>query len=51
MYSVTDHMDPDADIVLQSGLEEGFGFVINPGRNILEDIFWIKAKPVSCQSV
>lgn len=51
MYSVSDHMDPDADIVLQSGLDEGSGFVINPGRNILEDIFWGKAKPVSCQSV
>lgn len=51
MYSVSDHMSPEADIVLQSGLGAGFGFVINPGRNILEDIFWFKARPVSCQSV
>jgi len=51
MFSVSDHMGPDADIVLQSGLDEGFGFVINPGRNILEEIFGIKARPVSCQSV
>jgi hypothetical protein len=51
MYRVSDHMGPDADIVLRSGLDAGFGFVINPGRNILEDIFWVKARPVSCQSV
>ncbi len=51
MYSVSDHMEPDADIVLQSGLDAGFGFVINPGRNILEDVFWMKARPVSCQSI
>jgi hypothetical protein len=51
MYSVSNHMGPDIDIVLESGLGEGFGFVINPGRNILEDIFWMKARPVSCQSV
>ena len=51
MYSVSDQMDPDADIVLQSGLDEGFGFVINPGRNILGDIFGVRATPVSCQLV
>ncbi len=51
MYSVGDRTDPDADIVLQSGLDEGSGFVINPGRNILGDIFGVKATPVSCQSV
>lgn len=51
MYSVSSRIDPEADIVLQSGLDAGFGFVINPGRNILEDIFWGKARPVSCQSV
>lgn len=51
MYSVSDHMEPNADIVLQSGLDAGFGFIINPGRNIFEELFWIKARPVSCQSV
>lgn len=51
MYTVSDHMGTDADIVLQSGLDAGFGFVINPGRNILQDIFRVRAKPVSCQSV
>ena len=51
MYSVSDKIGSDADIVLQSGLDVSFGFVINPGRNILGDIFGVRAKPVSCQSV
>ena len=51
MYSVSDQVDPEADILLQSGLDEGFGFVINPGRNILGDIFGVWVKPVSCQHV
>jgi len=51
MYSVSDQMESDADIVLKSGLEEGFGFVINPGRNVLGDIFGVRAKPVSCKRV
>jgi hypothetical protein len=51
MYSVSEQMDSDADIVLQSGLDEGFGFVINPGRNILGDIFGVRARPISCRRV
>ena len=51
MYSVSAQTEPDSDIILQSGLDEGFGFVINPGRNILGDIFGVRAKPVSCQRV
>lgn len=50
-YDIGDRMDSDADIVLQSGLAEGSGFVINPGRNILGDIFGVRATPVSCQLV
>ena len=51
LYNIGDRMDPDADILVQSGLDEGFGFVINPGRNILGDIFGVSAKPVPCQHV
>lgn len=51
MYSVSDRMDPEADILLQSGMDEDFGFVINPGRNILGDIFGVRVTPVSCQHV
>ncbi len=50
-YRVSDHMGPDADIVLQSGLDASFGFVINPGRNILGDIFGVSAQRMSCQPV
>ncbi|MBD3663713.1 hypothetical protein [Sulfitobacter aestuariivivens] len=50
-YRVGDQFKSDADIVLQSGLDEGVGFVINPGRNILGDIFGVSTKPVSCQRV
>ena len=51
MYSIGDGMDQNADIVLQSGLDAGSGFVINPGRNILGDIFGVRATRVSCQRV
>jgi hypothetical protein len=47
-YSVSNRINSDADIVLQSGLEETFGFVINPGRNILGDIFGVWAERTPC---
>jgi len=47
-YRVSGHSDPDAEIVLKSGLDESFGFVINPGSNILSDIFGVTTKSVSC---
>ena len=48
MYRVSSRMDLDADIVLQSGLDESFGFVINPGRNIFSDVFGVTARQISC---
>lgn len=50
-YRVSGHSDPDAEIVLQSGLDESFGFVINPGSSILSDIFGVATKSVSCHPV
>jgi len=50
-YSVSAQMDADANIVLQSGLDESFSFVINPGRNILGDIFGVRTLNVSCQRI
>ncbi len=47
-HRVSGDSDPEAEIVLQSGLDESFGFVINPGSNILSDIFGVKTKSVSC---
>lgn len=48
-YRVSGHKHPEAEIVLQSGLVETFGFVINPGRNILSDIFGVTTKSINCQ--
>lgn len=48
-YKVSNRWHSDADIVLQSGLDESFGFVINPGRNILGDIFGVRADRLPCQ--
>lgn len=50
-YRVSGRMNPDADIVLQSGLDDSFGFVINPGRNILSDIFGVATKSTACDPV
>lgn len=50
-YRVTGQTHPDADIVLQSGLDESFGFVINPGRNILSDIFGVETQSTTCHPV
>lgn len=39
MYRISNVADdPDADIIIQSGLSESYGFVLNPGRSILADI-------------
>lgn len=48
-YNISNTWHSDADIVLQSGLDESVGFVINPGRNILEDIFGARADRLPCQ--
>lgn len=48
-YTVSNHSRSGTDIVLQSGLDENFGFVINPGRNILGDIFGVRADRLPCQ--
>jgi hypothetical protein len=50
-YRVSASLDRDADIVLQSGLDESFGFVINPGRNIIADIFGLEPARIPCRRV
>ncbi|MEM6507788.1 MAG: hypothetical protein AAF711_20320 [Planctomycetota bacterium] len=42
---LTDH---EASILLLSGLAEGTGFVINPGRTLVSDIFGARMSAVSC---
>ena len=40
--------DPDADIIIQSGLSEGHGFVLNPGSSVVADIFGTTASHTAC---
>lgn len=49
-YRVSGRTHPDADIVLQSGLDESFGFVINPGRNILSDLIGLSTQNIACHT-
>lgn len=40
MYRISAQLDdPEADIIIQSGLSENHGFVLNPGSSIVADIF------------
>jgi len=50
-YTVSTHSHAGADIILHSGLDESFGFVINPGRNILGDIFGVRTDRLPCQNI
>ena len=39
---------PKADILVRAGMDENFGFVLNPGRNITADIFGIRPTKIPC---
>lgn len=45
-----DPLDQGASIVLLSGLVEGTGFVINPGRNLFADIVGARTSIISCDA-
>ena len=45
-----DPTDHEASILLLSGLAEGTGFVINPGRSLASDIFGARMSAVSCDA-
>ncbi|MEM1429618.1 MAG: hypothetical protein AAGG09_09185 [Pseudomonadota bacterium] len=45
-----DPTDRRASIVLLSGLAEGTGFVINPGRTLVSDIFGARVSDISCDA-
>ncbi|POF34581.1 hypothetical protein CLV41_1011037 [Roseibium marinum] len=40
--------DPDADIVIESGLGASHGFVLNPGSSVAADIFGASVRHVTC---
>ena len=43
--------DPDADIIIQSGLSESHGFVLNPGSSIAADIFGTTVNQTACSEL
>ncbi|MEM6466701.1 MAG: hypothetical protein AAF679_09380 [Pseudomonadota bacterium] len=45
-----DPTDAGADILLVSGLNEGTGFVINPGRNLVSDVLGMRVTDISCEA-
>lgn len=46
-----DPNDPMAEIHLQRGLSSETGFIINPGDNILADIWGPRSSPIPCEDV
>lgn len=48
MFEVGMGASSDADIRILSGIEESFGFVLNPGLNIWAEIFGPRPVPSSC---
>lgn len=52
MYSIgSTEDDLDADIIIQSGLSDGRGFVINPGSSFLADIIGAEVTRVKCSEL
>lgn len=43
--------DEPADIVIDSGLSAETGFVVNPGRNFLADLFGARPSPIPCPTL
>ena len=49
-YFVSEQLhDPLADIVLLEGLEESYGFIIDPGHSFLDNLFGVRARKVTCK--
>lgn len=52
MYRVSAQMDdPEADIIIESGLSESHGFVLNPGRSVVADIFGAATSRTACSEL
>ena len=45
-----DPNDATADIIIVSGLPPETGFVLNPGRSVLADVFPKRPTPISCEN-
>lgn len=52
MYAISSQLnDPDADIIIESGLSENHGFVLNPGTSIVADVFGSTTSRLSCSEM
>lgn len=52
MYRVSSlRDDPNADIIIQSGLGESHGFVLNPGSSVVADIFGTTVRHTACSEL
>ncbi len=52
MYIISSQTnDPDADIIIESGLSESHGFVLNPGTSIVADVFGSATSRLSCSEM
>ncbi len=52
MYRISAKLDdPEADIIIQTGLSEGHGFVLNPGSSIVADIFGAATSRIACSEI
>ncbi len=41
----------EADIVIDAGLSAETGFVVNPGRSVLADLFGARPTPIPCSAL
>lgn len=52
MYRTSSQIsDSNADIIIERGLGEGYGFVLNPGSSVFADIFGTKIIQTSCSEL
>ena len=52
MYVISSQMnDFDADIIIESGLSESHGFVLNPGTSVIADVFGSTTSRLSCSAM
>jgi len=52
MYAISSQLnDRDADIIIESGLSENHGFVLNPGTSIVADVFGSTTSRLSCSEM
>ncbi|MEX1662143.1 hypothetical protein AB4874_10850 [Thioclava sp. 15-R06ZXC-3] len=52
MYRISAQLDdPEADIIIQTGLSKSHGFVLNPGSSIVADVFGATTSRIVCSEI